>query len=90
MTFNVKWGNVVYFHVLSSQEQGGEEHVDEPDEDIIESDVELDNTDVVEPDNDPAQQVSHGGVRWMQLRCCLLYLMNFFLCCLIADRRSFK
>ncbi|WMV22078.1 hypothetical protein MTR67_015463 [Solanum verrucosum] len=37
-------------------EQGGEEHHDELDEDIIESDVELDNTDIVEPDNDPPQQ----------------------------------
>lgn len=27
------------------------------DEDIVESDVELDNTDVVEPDNDPPQKV---------------------------------
>lgn len=38
-------------------EQGGEEHVDELDEDIVESDVELDNTDIVEPDNDPPQQM---------------------------------
>ncbi|KAH0687462.1 hypothetical protein KY290_019054 [Solanum tuberosum] len=38
-------------------EQGGEEHHDELDEDIIESDVELDNTDIVEPDNDPPQQM---------------------------------
>lgn len=40
-----------------TSEQGGEEHVDELNEDIIESDVELDNTDVVEPDNDPPQQM---------------------------------
>lgn len=33
------------------------------DEDIVESDVELDNTDVVEPDNEPPQKV--GG--WKQL-----------------------
>lgn len=38
-------------------EQGGEEHVDELEEDIVESDVELDNTDIVEPDNDPPQQM---------------------------------
>lgn len=27
------------------------------DDDIVESDIELDNTDVVEPDNDPPQKV---------------------------------
>lgn len=52
---------------MSLQEQCGEEHHDELDEDIVESDVELDNTDIVEPDNDPPQQVCHEGVRWMQL-----------------------
>ncbi|XP_009770330.1 TPR repeat-containing thioredoxin TDX [Nicotiana sylvestris] len=38
-------------------EKGGGEHSDELDEDIIESDVELDNTDTVEPDNDPPQKM---------------------------------
>lgn len=38
------------------QGKGNEGRVDE---DIIESDVELDNSDVVEPDNDPPQKV--GG-----------------------------
>lgn len=58
---------------MSSQEQGGEEHVDELDEDIVQSDVELDNTDIVEPDNDPPQQVCHERVRWMQLRGLCIY-----------------
>ena len=64
---------------MNSQEQGGEEHLDELDKDIIESDVELDSTDTVEPDNDPPQQVCHEEVRWMQLRLCLSYLMSFSL-----------
>lgn len=42
-------------------EQGGEEHIDELDEDIIESDVELDNTDTVEPENDPPQQMGDSS-----------------------------
>lgn len=42
-------------------EKGEEEHLDELDEDIIESDVELDNTDTVEPDNDPPQQMGDSS-----------------------------
>ncbi|KAK4362065.1 hypothetical protein RND71_017306 [Anisodus tanguticus] len=38
-------------------EKGEEENLDEIDEDIIESDVELDNSDTVEPDDDPPQQM---------------------------------
>lgn len=53
---------------MTSQEKGGDEHPDELDEDIIESDVELDNTDTVEPDNDPPQQVCDEGLRWIQLQ----------------------
>lgn len=49
---------------MTQQEKGEEEHLDELDEDIIESDVELDDTDTVEPDNDPPQQVCHEWVRW--------------------------
>jgi suppressor of tumorigenicity protein 13 len=30
---------------------------DDDDDDIVESDIDLDNTDVVEPDNDPPQKV---------------------------------
>ncbi|XP_016563194.2 TPR repeat-containing thioredoxin TDX isoform X1 [Capsicum annuum] len=42
-------------------EKGEEEHLDELDEDIIESDVELDDTDTVEPDNDPPQQMGDSS-----------------------------
>ncbi|XP_060205415.1 TPR repeat-containing thioredoxin TDX [Lycium barbarum] len=42
-------------------EKGEEENLDELDEDIIESDVELDNTDTVEPDNDPPQQMGDSS-----------------------------
>ncbi|CAN4086595.1 unnamed protein product [Withania somnifera] len=42
-------------------EQDGEEHLDELDKDIIESDVELDSTDTVEPDNDPPQQMGDSS-----------------------------
>ncbi|XP_016563195.2 TPR repeat-containing thioredoxin TDX isoform X2 [Capsicum annuum] len=44
-----------------SPEKGEEEHLDELDEDIIESDVELDDTDTVEPDNDPPQQMGDSS-----------------------------
>lgn len=53
---------------MTSQEKGGGEHSDELDEDIIESDVELDNSDTVEPDNDPPQKVCDEGLRWIQLQ----------------------
>lgn len=35
---------------------------DEVDEDIVESDIELDNTDVVEPDNDPPQKMGDPSI----------------------------
>jgi suppressor of tumorigenicity protein 13 len=31
--------------------------IEDDDDDIVESDIDLDNTDVVEPDNDPPQKV---------------------------------
>ncbi|KAJ8553497.1 hypothetical protein K7X08_024175 [Anisodus acutangulus] len=42
-------------------EKGEEETLDEIDEDIIESDVELDNSDTVEPDDDPPQQMGDSS-----------------------------
>ena len=38
------------------------------DEPIVESDIELDNTDVVEPDNDPPQKVN-GWQYWFAKNC---------------------
>ncbi|XP_009590303.1 TPR repeat-containing thioredoxin TDX-like isoform X2 [Nicotiana tabacum] len=55
--FNFTKSFAFFFQELSRKEKGGDEHPDELDEDIIESDVELDNTDTVEPDNDPPQQM---------------------------------
>ncbi|KAF3646084.1 putative TPR repeat-containing thioredoxin TDX-like isoform X2 [Capsicum annuum] len=49
------------YRAMTQQEKGEEEHLDELDEDIIESDVELDDTDTVEPDNDPPQQMGDSS-----------------------------
>lgn len=40
-----------------SKEYSDSKRPSEDDDDIVESDIELDNTDVVEPDNDPPQKV---------------------------------
>jgi len=36
-------------------------------DDIIESDIELDNADVVEPDNDPPQKVSYACIMYVTM-----------------------
>lgn len=35
--------------------------------DIVESDIELDNADVVEPDNDPPQKVSYACIMYVTM-----------------------
>lgn len=46
---------------------------EDDDDDIIESDVELDNTGVVEPDNDPPQKVSDPRKHYVILFACCIF-----------------
>lgn len=70
----------------------------EDDDEIVESDIELDVTDVVEPDDDPPQKV--GGIKlgWDAYcnfafswgGCQLVPQTSRFLYCLMADGKPFS
>lgn len=47
----------------------------EDDDEIVESDIELDNTDIVEPDNDPPQKVGLDRVRCESINTCHISIL---------------
>lgn len=53
------------FDMADSGEYSDSKRPIEDDDEIVESDIDLDNTDVVEPDNDPPQKVMER-VHWVQ------------------------